>query len=138
MRHTTHNPRHGLGSRLVWRNISMVETNPMEDSDRVESGVRTGWQAHAFLLKHRKSCTVFRAIVAFAMTTMARSFTTHLTSLVVHRVRIELDSRKSGPSTARPRTHLTSLLKQGSSAVQATYHYNLTTSLARKNVYLQK
>ena len=30
-RHATHNPRHGLGSRLVWHKISTGETNPMQD-----------------------------------------------------------------------------------------------------------
>ena len=59
---------------------------------------------HAFLLDHRTSCTVFRAIVVFAMTIMARSFTTHLTSFVVHRVRFGPDSRESGPN---PGTGLT-------------------------------
>ena len=42
-RYTTHNPRQGLGSRLVWREISTVETTPMQDSTRAESGPeRTG------------------------------------------------------------------------------------------------
>ena len=71
------------------------------DSARAESGARADWQActtHAFLLDHRTSCTVFRAIVVFAMTIMARSFTFHLTSFVVHRVRFGPDSRKSGPN----------------------------------------
>ena len=57
----------------------------MPDSARAESGARADWQActtHAFPLDHRTSCTVFRVIVVFAMTIMARSFTTHLTSLV--------------------------------------------------------
>ena len=31
-RHTTHNPRHGLGSRLGWREISTGGTTPMPDS----------------------------------------------------------------------------------------------------------
>ena len=52
----------------------------MQDSARAESGARADWQActtHAFLLDHRirTSCTVFRAIVVFAMTTIARPFT---------------------------------------------------------------
>ena len=79
----------------------------MPDSARSESGARADWQActtHAFLLDHRTSCTVFRAIVFFAMTIMARSFTTHLTSFVVHRVRFGPDSRESGPN---PGTGLT-------------------------------
>ena len=77
------------------------------DSARAESGARADWQActtHAFLLDHRTSCTVFQAIVVFAMTTVARSFTTHLTSFVVHRVRFGPDSRESGPN---PGTGLT-------------------------------
>ena len=37
-RHTTRNPRHGQGSRLVCREISTVETTPMPDSARAESG----------------------------------------------------------------------------------------------------
>ena len=41
----------------------------------------------------------FGAIVIFAMTIMARSFTTHLTSSVVHRVQFGPDSRESGPNT---------------------------------------
>ena len=100
-RHTTHNPRHGLGSRLGWREISTGGTTPTPDSARPESGARADWQActtHVFLLDHRTSCTVFRAIVAFAMTTIARSCTTHLTSFVVHRVRFGPDSRQSGPN----------------------------------------
>ena len=67
-RHTTHNPRQGLGSRLVWRKISSVETTSMQDSARAESGARADWQActtHAFPLDHHTSCTVFRAIVVF-------------------------------------------------------------------------
>ena len=99
-RHTTHNPRQGLGSRLVWPEISTGQATPMPDSARAESGARVDWRActtHAFLLGHRISCTYFRAIV-FAMTTMARSFTTHLTSFVVHRVRFAPDSLKSGPN----------------------------------------
>ena len=83
-------------------------TTPMPDSARAESGARADWQActtHAFILDHRTICTVFRAIVVFAMTIMARSFTTHLkTSFVVHRVRSGPDSRKSGPN---PGTGLT-------------------------------
>ena len=113
-RHTTHNPRHGLGSRLGWREISTGGTTPTPDSARSESGARADWQActtHAFLLDHRTSCTVFRAIVVFAMTIMARSFTTHLTSFVVHRVRFGPDSRESGPNPGTG-THLTSLLSQ--------------------------
>ena len=102
-RHTTHNPRHGLGSRHGWREISTGGTTPMPDSAWAESGARADWQActtHAFLLDHRTSCTVLRAIVVFAMTIMARSFTTHLTSFVVHRVRFGPDSRESGPNPA--------------------------------------
>ena len=81
----------------------------MPDPARAESGsgARAVWRActtHAFLLDHRTSCTVFRAIVVFAMTIMARSFTTHLTSFVVHRVRFGPDSRESGPN---PGTGLT-------------------------------
>ena len=71
------------------------------------TGARADWQActtHAFLLDHRTSCTVFRAIVVFAMTIMARSFSTHLTSFVVHRVRFGPDSQESGPN---PGTGLT-------------------------------
>ena len=42
-RHTTHNPRHGLGSRLGWREISTGGTTPMPDSARAESSAeRTG------------------------------------------------------------------------------------------------
>ena len=96
-------PRHGLVSRLGWREISTGGTTPMPDSARAESGARADWQActmptHAFQLDHRTSCTVFRAIVVLlhCMTIMARSFTTHLTSFVVHRVRFGPDSRESG------------------------------------------
>ena len=39
-RHTTHHPRHGLGSRLGWREISTGGTTPMPDSARAESGAR--------------------------------------------------------------------------------------------------
>ena len=98
-RHTTHNPRHGLGSRLVWREISTSEMTPMQNSARAESGARADGQVcntHTFLLDHRTSCTVFRAIVVFAMTAMAHSFTTHLTSSVVHRLRFGPHSRESG------------------------------------------
>ena len=52
-RHMTHNPRHGLGSRLGWREISTGGTTPMPDSARPESGARADWQActtHAFVL----------------------------------------------------------------------------------------
>ena len=100
-RHTTHNPRHGLGSRLGWREISTGGTTLMHDSARAESGAQADWQAsttHAFLLDHRTSCTVFRVIVVFATTIMARSFTTHLTSFVVHWVRFGPDSRESDPN----------------------------------------
>ena len=79
----------------------------MHDPVRAESGARADWQActtHAFLLDHRTSCTVFRAMVVFALTIMARSFTTHLTSFVVHRVWLEPDSPESGPN---PGTRLT-------------------------------
>ena len=58
-RHTTHNPRHGLGSRLGWREISTGGTTPMPDSARAESGARADWRActtHAFLLDH---CSVY-------------------------------------------------------------------------------
>ena len=44
-RHTTHNPRHGLGSRLGWREISTGGTTPMPDSARAESGARADWRA---------------------------------------------------------------------------------------------
>ena len=101
VRHTTHNPRQGLGSRLVWCEISTGETIPMQDSARAESGAQADWQdctTHTFLLDHRTSCTVFRAIVVFAMTTKARSFTTHLTSFVVYRVRFGLDLQEFGPN----------------------------------------
>ena len=89
--------------------ISTGGTSPMHDPVRAESGARADWQActtHAFILDHRTSCTVFRAIVVFAMimTIMARSFTTHLTSFVVHRVWLGPDSRESGPN---PDTGLT-------------------------------
>ena len=73
----------------------------MHDPVKAESGARADWQActtHAFLLDHRTSCTVFRAIVVFAVTTIAGSFTTHLTSFVVHRVRSGPDSLESGPN----------------------------------------
>ena len=43
-RHTTHNPRHGLGSRLGWREISTGGTTPMPDSARAESGARADWR----------------------------------------------------------------------------------------------
>ena len=82
-------------------------TTPTPVSARPESGARADWQActtHVFLLDHRTSCTVFRAMVVFAMTTIARSCTTHLTSFVVHRVRFGPDSRQSGPN---PGTGLT-------------------------------
>ena len=36
-RHTTHNPRHGLGSRLGWPEISTGGTTPMPDSARADS-----------------------------------------------------------------------------------------------------
>ena len=42
--HTTHNPRHRLGLRLVWREISTGETTPTQDSARAESGARADWQ----------------------------------------------------------------------------------------------
>ena len=114
-RHTTHNPRHGLGSRLGWREISTGGTTPMPDSARAESGARADWRActtHAFLLDHRTSCTVFRAIVVFAMTIMARLFTTHLTSSLSFcgpsgSVRTGLARVRSEPGH---RTHLTSLM----------------------------
>ena len=80
---------------------STVETTSMHDSARAESGAWADWQActtHAFLLDRRTSHTVFRGIVVFAMTTMAHSFTTHLTSFVVHRVRFGPDSQGSGPN----------------------------------------
>ena len=102
-RHTTHNARQGLGSRLVWHKISTVEMAPMQDSARAESGAGADWQdctTHAFLLDHRDNCTVFWAIAVFTMTTMARSVTTHLTSFVVHRVRFGPDSRESGPTSS--------------------------------------
>ena len=57
-RHRTHNPHHGLGSRLVWREISTVEMTPMQDSARAESGAQADWQGcttRAFLLDHRTS-----------------------------------------------------------------------------------
>ena len=101
------NPRHSLGSRLGRREMTTGGTSPMQDSARAESGARADWQActtHAFLLDHRTSCTVFRAIVVFAMTAIARSFTTHLTSFAIHRVRFGPDSRESGPN---PGTGLT-------------------------------
>ena len=84
----------------------------MQDSASAESGARADWQActtHAFQLDHRTNCTVFRAIVVFAMTTIARSFTTHLTSFVVHQgsVRTGLTGVRSEPGH---RTHLTSLM----------------------------
>ena len=81
---------------------------------RAESGARADWQAklhHSRLSDHLTSCTVFQAIVVFAMTTMARSFTTHLTSFVVHRVRFESGAGLAWVrSEPGPRTHLTSLL----------------------------
>ena len=83
----------------------------MQDSARAESGARANWQActtHAFLLDQHTSCTVFRVIVVFAITTMARSFTTHLTSFVVHWVRFGPNSLESGPNPSPG--HLTSLL----------------------------
>ena len=117
MRHTTHNPRQDL-SRLVWREISTVEMTPMKDLARAESGARADWKActtRAFLLDHRTSCTNFRAIVVSAMTTMARLFTTHLTSFVVHRVRFGPDSPESGLNPVPgPWIHLTSLLTASS------------------------
>ena len=83
-RHTTHNPRQGLGSRLVWHEI------------RAESGARADWQActiQAYQLDYRTHCTVFRGTVVFAMTTMAHLFTAHLiTFFVVHQVRLRPDS----------------------------------------------
>ena len=72
-----------------------------------ESGARADWQActtHPFLLDHRTSWTVFRVIVFFAMTAIASSFTTHLTSFAVHRVGFGPDSQESGPN---PGTGLT-------------------------------
>ena len=44
-RHTTHNSRQGLGSRLACLEISTVETTPMQDSARAESGARADWRA---------------------------------------------------------------------------------------------
>ena len=94
----------GDEARLV-RNLK-GEAAPMQDSARAESSARSDWQTcttrctHAFLLNHRTGCTVFRAIVVFAMTTMARSFTTHPIFLVVHRVRFGPDSCESGPNPA--------------------------------------
>ena len=79
------------------------------DSARAESGARADWRActtHAFLLGHPTSCTFFRAKVVFAMTTMARSFTTHLTSFVVLRVRFGPDSLESGPNPGPGLTYL--------------------------------
>ena len=70
----------------------------MQDSARAESGARADWQActtHAFLLYHRTGGIVFRAIVVFAMTSVARSFTTHQTSFVVHQVRFGPDLQES-------------------------------------------
>ena len=112
--------RSGVEARVA-RNLT-GGTSPMHDPVMADSGARPDWQActtHAFLLDHCTSCTVFGAIVLFAMTIMARSFTTHLTSIVVHRVRFGPDSRESGPnpdtgltgvrSEPGHRTHLTSL-----------------------------
>ena len=103
-----HAPRSGVEARVVQPHRYL---NGWDDSDagldsaRAKSGARADWQActtHAFLLNHRTSCTVFRAIVASALTTIARSFTTHLTSFVVHQ--FGPDSRESG---SNPGTGLT-------------------------------
>ena len=99
-----------LGTRglyVLWNYCAANSYAATPDSARSESGARADWQActtHGFLLDHRTSCTVFLGIVVFAMTIMARSFTTHLTSFVVHRVRFGPDSRESGPN---PGTGLT-------------------------------
>ena len=85
----------------------------MQDSARAGSVARADWQActtHAFLLNHRTSCTVFRAIVELPMTTMVGAFTTHLTSFVVHRVRFRPDRTHGSP--VRTWAHLTSLVKK--------------------------
>ena len=59
-RHTTHNPRHGLGSRLGWREISTGRTTPMPDSARAESGARADWRSlHHSRLSTRSSYQLY-------------------------------------------------------------------------------
>ena len=90
---------------------STGETTPMQDSARTESGAQAGWQActtHAFLLDHRTSCTVFQAIVLFAMTT--GWFVYDASNLFCDpsgSVRTGLTEVRSEPG---PLTHLSSLL----------------------------
>ena len=70
----------------------------MQDSTRAESVAQADWQActtNTFLLNHGTGCTVLRAIVVFATTTMARSFTTY--SFVVNQVRFGPNSLEYGP-----------------------------------------
>ena len=122
-RHTTHNPRHGLGSRLGWHEISTGGTTPTPDSARPESGARADWQActtHAFLLDHRTGCTVFRAIVVYDSPnlfcgpsgsvrtglTAVRSepgHRTHLTSLIIWKS-IYSPVKRSRENVHQPRT----------------------------------
>ena len=76
----------------------MSETSLILDSARAEFGARADWQVsmtHTFLLDHGISCTVFPVIAIFAMTTMTRSFTTHLISSAVQQTRFRPDSRES-------------------------------------------
>ena len=61
---TTHNPRQGLGSRLVWLKISTVETTPMHNSAMAESGARAR-PTPFYSITVPLSCKVFRAIVVF-------------------------------------------------------------------------
>ena len=123
-RHTTHNPHHGLGSRLGWREISTGGTTPMPDSARAESGARADWQActtHTFLLDHRTSCTVFRAIVVFAMIDNHGSFVYDSPNLFCGpsgSVRTRLTGVRSEPGH---RTHLTSLLQIGIASTKCIY-----------------
>ena len=111
-RHKTHNPRHGLGSRLVWREISTVETTPMQDSAGAESSARANWQdctTRTFLLGHRTGWYSFSG-VRRACYDNHGSFVSDSPNLFCGpsaSVRTGLTRVRSEPE---PRTHLTSLL----------------------------
>ena len=105
--------RSGVEARVAW-NLNGPGYSDAALSQgwvRCPSGLALAPAPHAFLLGHRTSCTFFRAIVVFAMTTMARSFTTHLLPNLFcgssGSVRTGLTGVRSEPG---PRTHLTSLL----------------------------
>ena len=58
-RHMTHNPRHGLGSRLGWREISTGGTTLMPDSARAESGASGLASLHHSRLSTRLSYQLY-------------------------------------------------------------------------------